>query len=925
MADPTWKTLPNGCGGLITGFSIAADGKVICRSDVGGLYGFTGTIAQITDPTKKWVQLMTNASLKDSAGTGNYAPPGGATTSYGAYEAIVAPSNSSYLYAWLPKNNVATDLWRSGFYYSSDFGAHWTQATLYDYVADGGSNGTWRRAQGIIAVDPNNHLVVYAGMRSNSANGSGSAAGCFFAVDGHTFNAVTTNGSTALPAVTSDPGCYGMAFDPNYTGGTTTTTTAHGVTCTKRLLIPIGGTDVYETLDGGATFTATGLATAAGRSDVAVIQGKMDYDGVYYCLVAYAGASGLSAFAHIWRYGGAAARGTAAGTGWVEIGAATGFPSSGSYNKSIQVSNACVIVVDPRNGHQGFVSVFGPNGLGNGFTSTNANLATANSIGWSGGSGGGKMRLRAPSYDVPYMNSINSSGGTSFVDCPDMQIDQNGNFWWCGNQGALWLVTQSDLTTPASLVYNAASMPDLYSVSTSRGAEAVVSQEVIRPPGGTYPVVAMQDVGVHQSYFTQGQYATDWFPSPSRSDATSLCYAPNNPAHVAVRCCQEGHTPVNTGVSGYSTNYGETGSWVQYATQPDPACATVFTGSQDGAGVLTVTSVTSGNILYGTEIYLGSSFGTDTSVYVTSQLTNTNASSIPYREGTYQLSANGTARTSQTMSGYNMSVGGQVIVLDEDHHMVVPFSSGLPGITGGGAGQPIIVTSQARHATDCNWQISYGLPLWNWTRRGYASGTAAKPLAADQVTAGTAYAAQCEATASHVQFWKTTDYGATWSQTGSISFGASGNYGSPNLLPVRGHAGHLFFTAQFTSGSNTGLWFSDDGGATWTSVNLPATYTWPQRFAIGGSYAGYPKLYYQGSTGSALKIFSSIFDPAVKTANWQTLGATGTFADHAPSCQLTGITTLNADPVVNDLLYVSSGSAGFEYFGDNQVAVHFKI
>src|SRR5690349_9929947 len=99
MTDPTWKTLPVGCGGLITGFSIADDGSFICRSDVGGLYKFSGTTAQISDPTKNLVQLMTLAALKDSAGTGTYTPPGGATTWFGSYDAIIAPSLSSRIYA----------------------------------------------------------------------------------------------------------------------------------------------------------------------------------------------------------------------------------------------------------------------------------------------------------------------------------------------------------------------------------------------------------------------------------------------------------------------------------------------------------------------------------------------------------------------------------------------------------------------------------------------------------------------------------------------------------------------------------------------------------------------------------------------------------------------------------------------------------
>ena len=58
-----WQTLPLGCGGLITGFDIAPDGTMVCRTDVGNAYRFTGTTATVTDPAKQWTPLMTFDSL----------------------------------------------------------------------------------------------------------------------------------------------------------------------------------------------------------------------------------------------------------------------------------------------------------------------------------------------------------------------------------------------------------------------------------------------------------------------------------------------------------------------------------------------------------------------------------------------------------------------------------------------------------------------------------------------------------------------------------------------------------------------------------------------------------------------------------------------------------------------------------------------
>lgn len=237
---------------------------------------------------------------------------------------------------------------------------------------------------------------------------------------------------------------------------------------------------------------------------------------------------------------------------------------------------------------------------------------------------------------------------------------------------------------------------------------------------------------------------------------------------------------------------------------------------------------------------------------------------------------------------------------------------------------PVFMTSKARDATDCQWSICYDLPVWNWTRRGYASGTAAKPLARDEVTAGTAYALQTVASGNSAYLWRTTNYGVNWSHVGTISnLGTGGNFSEPLLLPIRGNAGHLFVTSNFTSGGNAGIWFSTDGGASWQQISLPAGFTRPQRFAIGAPYGGYPKLYGLFTDGTTSKLFSTIFNPSTLAVNWQQVGPTGiTTSDFPGNTQLAGITTLTADPVCNDLLYSASGSNGFVYFGDTQVPVH---
>src|SRR6185312_12282922 len=86
--------------------------------------------------------------------------------------------------------------------------------------------------------------------------------------------------------------------------------------------------------------------------------------------------------------------------------------------------------------------------------------------------------------------------------------------------------------------------------------------------------------------------------------------------------------------------------------------------------------------------------------YITEQLTNENSSGTPWREGTYSLSGSTGDYAVSVMDCYNLCIGGQVIISDEDHHVVVPFSSNVPTL--------VAHTANARGA--CDWQFCKGLP-----------------------------------------------------------------------------------------------------------------------------------------------------------------------------------------------------------------------
>src|SRR5581483_1399776 len=80
-----WNTLPLGAGGLVTGLHISNDGSMVCRTDVGNIYRWSGKSTDYADSTKAWLPLLNFNSLP------------GATTilNIGAWEHVLAPGNSA--------------------------------------------------------------------------------------------------------------------------------------------------------------------------------------------------------------------------------------------------------------------------------------------------------------------------------------------------------------------------------------------------------------------------------------------------------------------------------------------------------------------------------------------------------------------------------------------------------------------------------------------------------------------------------------------------------------------------------------------------------------------------------------------------------------------------------------------------------------
>ena len=831
-----WNTLPLGAGGLVTGFSLAPDGTMVCRTDVGNIYRWTGTTATITNPNDRWVPLLTFGSL------GARAKPG---WGIGAYEHVLSPSKTTNHYAIFVDMTGLIKWW---LWYSTNSGATWNRTNISLLNAD--PNGSqYKNAYYKIAVDPVNETVVYCGMPT----GSGNSCSVYRAIDGQTFSALTTDGPTSFPQTIVGSGVCGICFDLH-----AGTITVNGQIRTKRVIIPVGGVGIYESLDGGQTFKEV-AATAFGGTNFSVFNGAMNYYGVYYCV-----SLSLTLGNHVWRYSGAA------GT-WTQIDPIARYVSSGT-----------IVIPDSRASNPGYLSVTGPNGIGAGYTSHNADKGTPN---WRGRTGGEIPKLTAPSYDIPYMNYVSGQGHVSaFAYGTAAVVDPNGVCWWSGNQ-SFWYFTA--IPDYGSSVYTT-------SVSVSRGMEITVAQDVLCPAGATFPILAAQDLGGPlRGTFTS--YPTDMAYRYKQYTCENLEYAASDPRFVVARITGQQGDPFGD-YSAYSTNFGEDGSWTPISATPTSLWQTTVTGSisndSGGSGlILNVTSVGSGTVWPAQLVYSGKTYLGKIQPYGTSGTIGSGG------VGTYYLD-----RPSHTPSTTFSLVcpiqGGQTVAIDHDHWITVP--SGLaqwyvPAYTAN-------ATSQS-----CTWALT-NLPAGWWMLRGWSYGATSKPLAVGYGSdLGTVWAALYSNPT--ITVYKSTDYGATFSAVGSVSAGLSivGTY----LLSVPGHPGELWLTGLFTGGG--GLWHSSDWGTTWNSITRPGLV---YDFCLGASQTpgGYPTLYglFYATYGAPKYLYQGTYSGG--SVRWNLFGPTGTQADLPKSCQLAGIQSIRGDWNVYGRLYVSSQQSGFAYY-----------
>jgi hypothetical protein len=428
VVDPVpvnaWKELKIGAGGYLTGIDIAPDNTMVVRTDTYGAYIWNGT---------QWQQLVTSASMPASyLGVGH---------NDGVYEISIAPSNTNILYM-----EYSGDLLRS-----DDRGATWTKTAFANVAENAGD--PYRTNGQKMAVDPNNPNVVYVGTPQN---------GMFVTTDG----GATWQNVTAVPVSATDanglyPGITGITFDPTsgVNGGKTNTIYASSY-----------GHGVYESTDGGNSWTALG-----GPSDVEYA--AISSTGAYYAI----GNNGTS----LWRF----MNGT-----WTELN-----------QQAFLTASLHTVMVDP----------FNPNHIVVAASGGALNQSLDGGATWTGTNWGASMSAT----DVPWLATTEpymASGGMAFD-----QLVQN-KLWFADGVG-VW-----NTSVPQNLLWNT---PVVWN-SQSAGIEQLVANEIVVAPGGK-PVLASWDRSFFYVSDPNSYPSTYGVGDPTKFSAGwSIDYASSSPSFL---------------------------------------------------------------------------------------------------------------------------------------------------------------------------------------------------------------------------------------------------------------------------------------------------------------------------------------------------------------------------------------------------------
>jgi hypothetical protein len=220
----------------------------------------------------------------------------------------------------------------------------------------------------------------------------------------------------------------------------------------------------------------------------------------------------------------------------------------------------------------------------------------------------------------------------------------------------------------------------------------------------------------------------------------------------------------------------------------------------------------------------------------------------------------------------------------------------MPGDSGGGNTVMYYTTNAASSWTRSTFP---GSPNFTGANMGHQNNRQA--LAADRVTAGEFYAVD---TAFNV--YRSTDSGASFSLITAKRF--DGNTGRDQLQSVPGQAGNLFFIPNLASGSH--MWKSTDQGSTWKKVPSGGALDRVAGFGFGAPKPGnsYPAIYAYAN----LSKVNGLYQSNDGGATWASINVP-TSEKTWPYRTLDAVTWVSGDMNVYGRVYVGYAGSGSTY------------
>lgn len=440
---PAWQAMLLGDGGNAQGVHAFASGTILSHVDTYGAYLYqpsgTCTIGARTLPTPCWQELISTNSIDSSLWLSIQSGQ-----NLGAVDIVECQGNTNVFYM----------IWAGNVYVSTNRGGTWVKTPQTFSVAanNGPIYSIW------IGCDPADTTgnTVYITNPSNgvfkSTNGTSGASSTW----AHNATIASSAGGSVL-------------FDP-------TSSVVGGVT--QHFWISADATGVYETYNGGSSFTLTTSTPAVTR----VL--SVDKFGQLWSGGGYGSTNGT-----ISRY---IPSGTA-GTGTWSTSTPGGTLSFLAIVFDPTCSTACatsannhVMVIDS----EGQIIASLNNGGAWTFTGNTTVSAAAPQAGWLG----------TANYGNNTSPALNVNGGT---------IDSTGKLWLPGGT-SIWTTQEPIIGCPSSCAISTSGPPW---AANSIGIEQLVVNQILSPPGGA-PVSAVWDRGVLLSP-NPDAFATVQFPQGS--------------------------------------------------------------------------------------------------------------------------------------------------------------------------------------------------------------------------------------------------------------------------------------------------------------------------------------------------------------------------------------------------------------------------